>query len=225
MREKYARRLERVSVQLDSMVEQVRTAIHSAGEALLTRNPEIAQQVIDNDSSIDALQISIIDQCMEILAKQSPVATDLRVVVSTLRLASLYERMGDLARHIAEIAQRHAPEPAVPQIALPYFEKLQHASEHVMDKICLMTDTFDDMVAESIIHGDDEIDNLDKEIIKLPSSDRWEGSPESVIDLVLLARYYERFGDHAVSAARRVLYIVSGFNPSKMPESNAHDVE
>ena len=80
------------------MVQDVRKAINGAGDALLKQDIQAAQSVIDGDIEIDALESSVIDQCIRLLAKQDPVATDLRVVVSTLRLAATFERMGDLAK-------------------------------------------------------------------------------------------------------------------------------
>ena len=88
-----------VADDLDRMVAKVRDAIKKAGRSLMDCDVETAQEVIDGDADIDNLQASIIDQCIRLLAKQSPVATDLRVVVSTLSLSATFERMGDLARH------------------------------------------------------------------------------------------------------------------------------
>ena len=106
MRVIFNEELKAVADDLDRMAQDVRKAINGAGDALLNQNLEAAQAVIDGDIEIDALESSVIDQCVKLLAKQNPVATDLRVVVSTLRLAATFERMGDLARHIAEAARR-----------------------------------------------------------------------------------------------------------------------
>ena len=97
MRVIFNEELKAVADDLDRMAQDVRKAINGAGDALLNQNLEAAQAVIDGDIEIDALESSVIDQCVKLLAKQNPVATDLRVVVSTLRLAATFERMGDLA--------------------------------------------------------------------------------------------------------------------------------
>lgn len=99
--------LKAVADDLDHMARDVRDAIRLAGEALLHQDLDAAQTVIDNDASIDDLSTRIMDQCVELLARQNPVATDLRVIVSTMRLATTFERMGDLARHIAELSLIH----------------------------------------------------------------------------------------------------------------------
>ena len=109
MRVIFNEELKAVADDLDHMVKGVRKAINGAGDALLNQNLEAAQAVIDGDIEIDALEASVVDQCVKLLAKQNPVATDLRVVVSTMRLATTFERMGDLARHIAEAARRTYP--------------------------------------------------------------------------------------------------------------------
>ena len=96
MRVIFNEELKQVADDLDRMAQNVRKAIKGAGEALLNQDVEAAQTVIDGDIEIDALESSVIDQCVKLLAKQNPVATDLRVVVSTMRLASTFERMGIL---------------------------------------------------------------------------------------------------------------------------------
>ena len=98
MRVIFNEELKAVADDLDRMAQDVRKAINGAGDALLNQNLEAAQAVIDGDIEIDALESSVIDQCVKLLAKQNPVATDLRVVVSTLRLAATFERMGDHRR-------------------------------------------------------------------------------------------------------------------------------
>jgi phosphate transport system protein len=199
------------------MAQDVSQAIHGAGNALLKSDVEAAQTVIDGDIEIDALESSIIDQCIRLLAKQSPVATDLRVIVSTLRLSATFERMGDLARHIAETARRTYPQPTLPPETRELFTEMQQFLDMTADRLVSMLADKDATTAEQIIVDDDKLDNLHHQTFDLALSDEWTGSKQQMIDMVLLARFMERLGDHAVSAARRVVYIVSGFDPSKEP--------
>lgn len=199
------------------MVRNVRKAIDGAGKALLDSDVEAAQAVIDGDIEIDALESSIIDQCVKLLAKQNPVATDLRVVVSTLRLAATFERMGDLARHIAEAARRSYPESPLSDEAKDLFSQMQDFLDETADNMVAMLADRDAKVAERIIRNDDKLDALHAKTFDLALSDEWTGSKQQLIDVVLLSRFMERLGDHAVSAARRVVFIVSGFDPSKEP--------
>ena len=199
------------------MVQDVRKAINGAGNALLNSDLEAAQAVIDGDIEIDALESSVIDQCVKLLAKQNPVATDLRVVVSTLRLAATFERMGDLARHIAETARRTYPQSPLTDDAKQLFTEMQEFLTMTADRMVAMLQDRNTAIAEQVIVDDDKLDALHQKTFDLMLSDEWQGTKQQLIDLVLLGRYMERLGDHAVSAARRVVFIVSGFDPSKEP--------
>ncbi len=217
MRVIYNEELKAVADDFNRMVQGVSKAINGAGDALLNQNLEAAQAVIDGDIEIDALESSVIDQCVKLLAKQNPVATDLRVVVSTMRLASTLERMGDLARHVAEAARRTYPASPLPEDAQPLFAEMQEFLNGLADSIVAMFETRDTKVAESIILNDDRLDVLHKKTLELAQSENWSGTNQQLIDVVLIGRFMERLGDHAVSAARRVVFIVSGFDPSKEP--------
>ena len=217
MRVIFNEELRAVADDLDHMVKGVRKAINGAGDALLNQNLEAAQAVIDGDIEIDALEASVVDQCVKLLAKQNPVATDLRVVVSTMRLATTFERMGDLARHIAEAARRTYPASPLPAEAQPLFAEMQAFLNDVADQTVAMLSDRDTKTAEQIIINDDKLDELHKKTFELAQSADWAGTNQQLIDVVLIGRFMERLGDHAVSAARRVVYIVSGFDPSKEP--------
>lgn len=217
MRVIFDEELKAVADDLDRMVQDVRKAINGAGNALLNSDLEAAQAVIDGDIEIDALESSVIDQCVKLLAKQNPVATDLRVVVSTLRLAATFERMGDLARHIAETARRTYPQSPLTDDAKQLFTEMQDFLTMTADRMVAMLQDRNTAIAEQVIVDDDKLDALHQKTFDLMLSDEWQGTKQQLIDLVLLGRYMERLGDHAVSAARRVVFIVSGFDPSKEP--------
>ena len=201
MRVIFNEELKQVADDLDRMAQNVRKAIKGAGEALLNQDVEAAQTVID--------------QCVKLLAKQNPVATDLRVVVSTMRLASTFERMGDLARHVAEAARRTYPAAAIPESAQPVFAEMIDFLDNTADQLVAMLFDRDAKTAEAIILADDKLDNLHHQTFDLALAD--DITRQQTVDIVLLGRFLERLGDHAVSAARRVVYIVSGFDPTKEP--------
>ncbi|NMM97272.1 MULTISPECIES: phosphate signaling complex protein PhoU [Bifidobacterium] len=215
MRVIFNEEMKQVADDLDHMAQDVRKAINGAGEALLKQDVEAAQTVIDGDIEIDALESSIIDQCVHLLAKQTPVATDLRVVVSTLRLASTFERMGDLARHVAEGARRTYPASPLPESAQPVFAEMIDFLSNTADQMVGMLADRDAKTAEHVILDDDKLDALHHQTFELALAD--DITRQQTVDIVLLGRFLERLGDHAVSAARRVVYIVSGFDPSKKP--------
>lgn len=210
--------LKAIADDLDHMVRNVRDAIHGAGAALLSQDLDAAQKVIDDDAQTDALSTSIVDQCVELLARQNPVATDLRVVVSTMRLAITFERMGDLARHIAEAARRTYPDSPLPEHAVGLFQQMQDFLDVTADRLVTMLADRDTHTAEEIIRDDDKLDALHLETFKLAQSEDFPGTNQQLINVVLIGRFMERLGDHSVSAARRVVFIVSGFDPSKEPD-------
>ncbi|MEJ5920947.1 phosphate signaling complex protein PhoU [Bifidobacterium thermophilum] len=217
MRVIFNEEMKAVADDLDRMAQDVRKAINGAGDALLNADIDKAQAVIDGDIEIDALESSIIDQCVHLLAKQNPVATDLRVVVSTLRLAATFERMGDLARHIAETARREYPQNALPEETRETFTKMVEFLRVTADRLVEMLADRDTTIAETVIIDDDKLDRLHHQTFDIALGDTWNGTRQQLIDVVLIGRFLERLGDHAVSAARRVVYIVSGFDPSKDP--------
>lgn len=187
MRVIFNEELKAVADDLDHMVKGVRKAINGAGDALLNQNLEAAQAVIDGDIEIDALEASVIDQCVKLLAKQNPVATDLRVVVSTMRLATTFERMGDLARHIAEATRRTYPASPLPAEAQPLFTEMQEFLNRVADQTVAMLSDRDTKTAEQIIINDDKLDELHKKTFELAQSENWSGTNQQLIDVVLIA--------------------------------------
>ncbi|KAA8817805.1 phosphate signaling complex protein PhoU [Bifidobacterium callitrichos] len=217
MRVIFNEELKAVDDDLDRMVQGVRKSIRGAGDALLKQDVEAAQSVIDGDIELDALEESVIDQCVKLLAKQNPVATDLRVVVSTMRLASTFERMGDLAKHVAEISRRTYPASPLPDSAKETFQQMQDFLDRTSDDLVSMLADRDAKTAERIIANDDKLDELHHNTFELALDENTDLTRQQIIDVVLIGRFLERLGDHAVSAARRVVFIVSGFDPSKEP--------
>ena len=187
MRVIFNEELKQVADDLDRMAQNVRKAIKGAGEALLNQDVEAAQTVIDGDIEIDALESSVIDQCVKLLAKQNPVATDLRVVVSTMRLASTFERMGDLARHVAEAARRTYPAAAIPESAQPVFAEMIDFLDNTADQLVAMLFDRDAKTAEAIILADDKLDNLHHQTFDLALSD--DITRQQTVDIVLLGRF------------------------------------
>lgn len=217
MRVIFNEEMKAVADDLDRMAQNVRKAIQSAGDALLKSDVEAAQSVIDGDIEIDALEASVVDQCVKLLAKQNPVATDLRIVVSTMRLATTFERMGDLAKHVAESARRAYPGSPLPEEAKPTFQAMQEFLDEAADRLVSLLADRDARTAERVINDDDKLDALHHKTFELALDENVELSRQQIIDIVLLGRFMERLGDHAVSAARRVVFIVSGFDPAKAP--------
>lgn len=210
MRDIFEAELTQLGEDLVAMSSRVEQAVTSAGIALLTADLQLAESVIADDLAIDALERDLDDRCVRLLAQQQPVATDLRVVVSALRMSASLERMGDLARHVAQVARARYPVVAVPAGLEPMFAQMQDAAVRVARRVTTLLETRDMALAESIQQDDDLLDTLHADTFAAMLSGDWEHTAQETVDVTLLGRYYERFGDHGVSVARRMVYLVTG---------------
>jgi phosphate transport system protein len=210
MREIFDAELKQLQDDLVAMSRRVEHAITAAGEALLHQDLALAESVIADDLAIDALERDLDERCVLLLAQQQPVATDLRVVVSALRMSATLERMGDLARHVAQVARGRYPRAAVDPALTGVFTEMNDAARRVAQRTTQVLTTHDLTEAEGIERDDDLLDSLHEDTFRVLLSPGWTGTPQQTVDVTLLGRYYERFGDHAVSVARRIVFLVTG---------------
>ena len=210
MRKIFEAELRGVGEDLVKMAEAVHAAIEGAGQAMLNRDIQLAQQVIVDDAKIDQMQRDLDERCVHILAQQAPVATDLRTVVAALRMGSTMERMGDLARHVAETARGRYPDEVVRDSVRPVFEKMLAAANDSAKAVETLLKTRDLELAARIEKDDEILDNLHMETFGELLHPSWDGTAQEAVDITLLGRYLERFGDHATSIARRVVFLVTG---------------
>ncbi len=210
MRELFTRELDQVGHDLVQMATQVATAMEQASIALQTADLALAERVIDADVQIDDLERVLDERCVDLLARQSPVAGDLRLVVTALRMSATIERMGDLARHVAQIARGRYPQHAVPVELTETFDAMATAAVQAARWIAELLESRDLEVAARIEAADDTLDALHRDTFRATLTQEDDLSSQEVVDITLLGRYYERFGDHAVSVARRVSYLVTG---------------
>lgn len=210
MRDVFHHELDQLASGLVRMTDLVGEAIGEATAALLGGDLQRAEAVIAADAQVDAAQTDLDERAVDLLARQQPVATDLRVVVASLRMSASIERMGDLARHIAQQARLRFPRPAVPEDVAPVFAKMGETCERLAHQAGEVVRTRDLAAAAQLETEDDLLDRLHREIFARLMSPEWSHSTETTVDITLLSRYYERFGDHAVSVARRVVFLVTG---------------
>ena len=210
MRHLFIAELQQLGDDLVSMAQQVEQAIVHAGNALRDQDIALAETVIAEDVAIDEMERVLDERCINLLVQQQPVATDLRTVVSGLRMSASLERQGDLARHIAQVTRARYPEPVVPEHLRPVFDQLDAAATSVAKQVTILLDTHDVELAKQIEQDDDLLDNLHQQLFNEVLRPEWTGSAQQTVDVTLLSRYYERFGDHAVALARRVVYLVTG---------------
>ena len=220
MRAIFNQELKQLGSDLESMANQVATAIERAAESLRQGDIVIAEQVIDADERINDLQRDIDDLCVMLLARQQPVAGDLRNVLSALRMAQTLERQGDLARHVAAIARGRYPEPPLPEPVLGLILEMADLAVRAGKDVARLISTRDLDLAAVIQSNDAELDALHRRSFQMILDPAHDLSRQQVIDAVLMGRFLERFGDHSTSVASRVAYLVSG---ASMPET--HDAE
>ncbi|MGY1630147.1 phosphate signaling complex protein PhoU [Geodermatophilus sp. SYSU D01186] len=210
MRDNYREELDDIRGCLVDMANSVGSQLAKATTALLDADVTLADLVIAADDALDNTRESIEQRCFTLLARQAPVATELRTVITAMRIASDFERMGDLAEHIAKVARMRFPESAVPQEVRPVFLQAGHVAESLVAKAGTVIAKQDVEAALELEDDDDVMDRLHRELFREVLSDDWPHGVETAIDITLLGRYYERFADHAVSVARRVVYLVTG---------------
>jgi len=210
MREQFQEELDTVSATLVQMAGLVRIAMDNATTALLTADLTLAEKVIAEDAIIDDMQHELDARTINLIARQSPVASDLRTLVTSLRMSADLERMGDLAHHIAKAARMRYPATAVPPELSLTIEEMGRVCSKIIEKVSTVLENRDADRALEIEKDDDEIDGLHRKIIQTLLDPSWKHGVETAIDMTLLGRYYERCADHAVSIARRVYFLVTG---------------
>lgn len=210
IRSVFQEELDGVSQSLVDLSNMVSDAIHSATQALIEADLKIAEEVISNDEKIDLYQHDLDTRIIDIIARQQPVASDLRALVTALRMSADMERMGDLAHHIAKVARLRHPEKAIPAELKDLVNHIGSVAENIARKIPTVIETRDTELALQLEKDDDEMDKLHRQLIGLLTDNSWKHGVESAVDITLLGRYYERFADHAVSVSRRVYFLVTG---------------
>ena len=216
MREAFHEQLDGIFHDLAAICGNVEIAVRLATEALLTGDADIAERVISADVEIDRARERVEDSAFLLLSLQQPVASDLRTVVAALRMVSELERMGDLSVHVAKIARLRVPNLAVPADVVPIIERMALVAEDMVKRVStIITDrNVDDALA--LVSADEEMDQLRRASFAELLSTDWSHGVEAAVDVALLGRYYERIADHAVSVANRVIFVVTGENPSSV---------
>jgi phosphate transport system protein len=213
MRDVFHDELDDIGAGVAEMIRLAAAAMQGATGALLDADLVRAERVIDADARVDALRIELEDRAFQMIARQQPVATDLRVLIATLHLVSDLERMGDLALHVAKIARLRFPDCAVPEEARDIIGQMGEVALSLVTKVADVVEGRDIELAKAIEAEDDSMDALRRKLFTLVLSPRWAHGTEAAIDMTLLGRYYERYADHAVAVARHTVFIVTGERP------------
>ncbi len=210
MRDAFHEDLDTISDQLVEMTRLAGSAMSRATTALLDADIQLAESVIAADKQIDALREALDALSVDLLARQQPVATDLRMVVTGMRMSADIERMGDLARHVAKVARLRYPDSAVPADVRATVLQMGQVAERIVTKAGSVIAAKDVEAAKSLERDDDAMDDLHRQLFARLIDGSWQHGTEAAVDIALVGRYYERFADHAVSLADRVIYLVTG---------------
>ena len=210
MRDAFHEELDQISNSLLNMASLVNLAMEDATLALLTPDLGIAEKVIAADDVIDQMQHDLDARTISLMARQQPVASDLRTLVTSLRMSADLERMGDMAHHIAKSARIRFPNCAVPNELTTTITEMGQVANRIISKLISVMRERDVVRALEIAIDDDEMDRLHRQLISTLLDDNWTYGTEVAIDMTLIGRYYERCADHAVSISRRVYFLVTG---------------
>ncbi|WP_046471227.1 phosphate signaling complex protein PhoU [Allosalinactinospora lopnorensis] len=210
MRDTYHEGLDALSERLVEMTRLARHAIARATTALLDADLNAAQEVISGDDELNKLNDEIERSAFELMARQQPVAKDLRTIITSLHMAGDLERMGDHAVHIAKIARRRNPESAIPAELRSIVLEMGHQAELLVIKAGEVVNARDAETARELDADDDRMDKLRRKLLKRILDPNWKHGVEATMDVTLAGRFYERFGDHAVHVADNLVYMVTG---------------
>lgn len=216
MREVFQQELAEVQERLVEIADLVAVSIDKATRAFNESDVSLAEEVIADDDKIDQAAVELDELAITILAKQQPVARDLRIVVSALRISASLERMGDMSTHISQLARYRFPDKVVPKSLRPTFAEMGRLDVEIARKLVELLRSEDVHLAEEIRNEDDKVDALHLSVFDKVLGEKWKGETVDTVDATLASRYHERFADHAVSIAKKVQYLATGdWDPEK----------
>ncbi|MDX6206962.1 MAG: phosphate transport system protein, partial [Frankiales bacterium] len=202
MRDAYHEDLDAITDHLVEMAGLVGSMMGRATTALLDADLALAEGVISADDTVDALYAKVEQLALDLLARQQPVASDLRALITSLRMVADLERMGDHAMHVAKVARRRYPDHAIPRELRSTVLEMGQVAQQIVEKAGSVIAGRDVALALELEGDDDVMDDYQKKLFTRLLSDERRVSVEAAIDVTLCGRYYERFADHAVSVAR-----------------------
>ena len=222
MRTAYHEQLESLTTRLAEMCGLAGQAMERATQALLQADLVLAEQVISDHEQIAVMSTQAEEQAFVLLALQSPVAGDLRAVVSSIQIVADVDRMGALALHVAKIARRRHPQHALPEEVNGYFAEMGRLAVELGSNAQDVLLTQDPEKAARIHEEDDAMDDLHRHLFSVMMDRDWKHGVTAAVDVTLLSRFYERFADHAVEVARRVIFQVTGAFPAEDDLNSSH---
>lgn len=222
MREVFQQELAEVQRRLVDIAALVTVSIEKATRAFNESDVTLAEEAISADEKIDILSVELDELAITILARQQPVARDLRIVVSALRISASLERMGDLSTHIAQLARYRFPDKVVPKTLRGTFAEMGALDVVISTMLTELLSTQEIKLADIIRNEDDKVDALHLSVFDAVLGATWKGEASDTVDATLASRYHERFADHAVSIAKKVQYLYTGDWRTIEDETHSH---
>lgn len=210
MRTEFHQQLDSLNTQLARMCELAGAAMQRATAGLLTVDLEAAERVLSELEELTTLRRDVDKAALALLALQAPVASDLRAVVAAVHIAFDADRMGGLAAHVARIVRRRHPDPVLPNEVVGQFSEMGSLAVDLADDAAAVIADGDPVRASRIRDDDEAMNDMHRRLFATVMSPQWDHGVPAAIDLVLLGRFYERFADHAVAIAARVLFRSTG---------------
>lgn len=210
MREVFQTELKEVQDRLVEIASDATRIMEQASAAFIRSDVTMADQALANADAIQEKALSLDESVIRILARQSPVSRDLRILVSALRISASLERMGALAGHIAQIARFRYPGSAIPAALKGTFEEMGKLDIELGRKVVSLLKNTDVDLAKEIQAEDERVDELHRSVFDTVLSDNWKENAVFTVDVTLASRYHERFADHVVDISAKVSYLTTG---------------
>jgi phosphate transport system protein len=210
MRRDFHRQLDVLRADVGTMCELTGVAARHATAALLDVDAEAAGRVIAEANHLKFLNTAVERRAVSILARQAPVAGDLRATVTAIQIAADADRMGALTAHVARVCLRRDPDPVVPDELRECFRQMGDIAVDLAERSRAAALAGDCAQARRVRDDDGTMDDLHRHLFTVVTSPRWSHGPVVAIDIVLLGRFYGRFADHAGEIARRVVFQTTG---------------
>ncbi|MBP1160576.1 phosphate transport system protein [Rhodococcus sp. PvR044] len=221
MRVAYNEQMTELADMLGEMAGLAGAAMERATQSLLQADLSLAEQVISDHDQITELSVACEERAFALLALQAPVAGDLRSVVSGIQIVADIDRMGALALHVAKIARRRHPNHVLPEEVNGYFAEMGRIAVALGAGAREVLETRDPERAAKLREEDDAMDDLHRHLFSVLMDREWKHGVAAAVDVTLLGRFYERFADHAVEVARRVIFLVTGKMPVDPEETTS----
>lgn len=213
MRTEFHERLDALTTEASAMCALAASVMRHANTALL-RTDEFDSAAMQSElSDLHARHRHLERSALVTLACEAPVASDLRFVVTALHIGADADRMGDLADHVARVVERRRPEPVVTDAVSGYFMKMGRNVVDLAEAAAGMVLDGDTTRADQIRETDEFVNELHRRLFAVLMSPDWDGGVQRAVDLILLGRFYERFGDHAKAVANRIVFRTTGISP------------